>query len=168
MLDQKQRPYLTGHCVFSKLWEDHPSKILINLCAALLRLNLVFLVNCWSSSLKKVGLCIPAAMALHYFLLVSLTRMGPEAVHVYFALVKVFNIYIPNYILKFCLVGWGEYLCNRPWCLCFKPVSNSSSIRQVIQDQIAIIIIGKELMIALLVFGWAFLFLPVLLYKFNF
>lgn len=35
--------------------------------------------------------------------------MGLEAVHMYFALVKVFNIYIPNYILKFCLVGWGKY-----------------------------------------------------------
>lgn len=36
--------------------------------------------------------------------------MGLEAVHMYFALVKVFNIYIPDYIFKFCLVGWGKYI----------------------------------------------------------
>lgn len=72
-------------------------------------LNLAFLVNSWLASYQKVGLCITAAVALHYFLLVSLTWMGLEAVHMYFALVKVFNTYIPNYILKFCLAGWGEY-----------------------------------------------------------
>ncbi|KAM5290978.1 adhesion G-protein coupled receptor G4-like [Glossophaga mutica] len=94
------------YIAFHKLRKDHPSKILINLCTALLMLNLVFLVNSWSS-FQTEGLCIAAAVALHYFLLVSLTWMGLEAVHMYFALVKVFNIYTPNYILKFCLVGWG-------------------------------------------------------------
>ncbi|XP_029390325.1 adhesion G-protein coupled receptor G4 [Mus pahari] len=95
------------YIAFHKLRKDYPSKILINLCTALLMLNLAFLVNSWLASFQKVGLCITAAVALHYFLLVSLTWMGLEAVHMYFALVKVFNTYIPNYILKFCLAGWG-------------------------------------------------------------
>ncbi|XP_075394598.1 adhesion G-protein coupled receptor G4 [Tenrec ecaudatus] len=95
------------YVVFHKLRKDHPSKILVNLCIALLMLNMVFLVNSWSASFQNAGLCITAAVALHYFLLASLTWMGLEAVHMYFALVKVFNIYIPNYILKFCLIGWG-------------------------------------------------------------
>ncbi|KAL2768105.1 adhesion G-protein coupled receptor G4, partial [Daubentonia madagascariensis] len=98
---------MVTYIAFHKLRKDYPSKILINLCTALLMLNLVFLVNSWLSSFQEVGLCVTAAVALHYFLLVSLTWMGLEAVHMYFALVKVFNIYIPNYILKFCLVGWG-------------------------------------------------------------
>nr|XP_035144762.2 adhesion G-protein coupled receptor G4 isoform X1 [Callithrix jacchus] len=98
---------LLTYIAFHKLRKDYPAKILINLCTALLMLNLVFLVNSWLSSFQKVGVCITAAVALHYFLLVSLTWMGLEAVHMYFALVKVFNIYIPNYILKLCLVGWG-------------------------------------------------------------
>uniref|UniRef100_A0A2K6NZ36 Adhesion G protein-coupled receptor G4 n=1 Tax=Rhinopithecus roxellana TaxID=61622 RepID=A0A2K6NZ36_RHIRO len=95
------------YIAFHKLRKDYPAKILINLCTALLMLNLVFLVNSWLSSFQKAGVCITAAVALHYFLLVSFTWMGLEAVHMYLALVKVFNIYIPNYILKFCLVGWG-------------------------------------------------------------
>ncbi|XP_004643237.1 adhesion G-protein coupled receptor G4 [Octodon degus] len=98
---------MVTYIAFYKLRKDYPSKILINLCTALLMLNLVFLVNSSLSSVQNVGLCVTAAVALHYFLLVSLTWMGLEAVHMYFALVKVFNIYIPNYILKFCLVGWG-------------------------------------------------------------
>ncbi|KAL1767077.1 adhesion G-protein coupled receptor G4 [Sigmodon hispidus] len=98
---------MVTYIAFYKLRKDYPSKILINLCTALLMLNLAFLVNSWLASFQKVGLCITAAVALHYFLLVSLTWMGLEAVHMYFALVKVFNTYIPNYILKFCLAGWG-------------------------------------------------------------
>ncbi|XP_006874780.1 PREDICTED: probable G-protein coupled receptor 112 [Chrysochloris asiatica] len=98
---------IVTYIVFHKLRKDYPSKILVNLCMALLMLNMVFLVNSWSASFQNVGLCITAAAALHYFLLVSLTWMGLEAVHMYFALVKVFNTYVPNYILKFCLIGWG-------------------------------------------------------------
>uniref|UniRef100_A0ABK0LVV3 Adhesion G protein-coupled receptor G4 n=1 Tax=Rattus norvegicus TaxID=10116 RepID=A0ABK0LVV3_RAT len=98
---------MATYIAFHKLRKDYPSKILINLCTALLMLNLAFLVNSWLTSFQKEGLCITAAVALHYFLLVSLTWMGLEAVHMYFALVKVFNTYIPNYILKFCLAGWG-------------------------------------------------------------
>ncbi|VFV32313.1 Hypothetical predicted protein [Lynx pardinus] len=98
---------MVTYIAFHKLRKDHPSKILINLCIALLMLNLAFLVNSWSASFQTAGLCITAAGALHYFLLVSLTWMGLEGVHMYISLVRVFNIYVPNYILKFCLVGWG-------------------------------------------------------------
>ncbi|XP_050015626.1 adhesion G-protein coupled receptor G4 [Alexandromys fortis] len=98
---------MVTYIAFHKLRKDYPSKILINLCTALLMLNLAFLVNSWLASFQSMGLCITAALALHYFLLVSLTWMGLEAVHMYFALVKVFNTYIPNYILKLCLAGWG-------------------------------------------------------------
>ncbi|XP_078478589.1 LOW QUALITY PROTEIN: uncharacterized protein LOC144739520 [Lampetra planeri] len=90
-----------------KLRRDYPSKILINLSAALLGLSLVFLLDSWLSSFSNYGLCIVTAATLHYFLLASFTWMGLEAVHMYLALVKVFNTYIPSYILKFCAVGWG-------------------------------------------------------------
>lgn len=91
-----------------KLRRDYPSQILINLSLALLGLNLVFLVNSWLSSWGLYGLCVAVASLLHYFLLASFTWMGLEAVNMYFALVKVFNVYVPSYILKFCVLGWGE------------------------------------------------------------
>lgn len=91
-----------------KLRRDYPSKILINLSVALLGLNMLFLLDSWLSSFSNYGLCIATAATMHYFLLASFTWMGLEAVHMYFALVKVFNTYVPSYILKFCAVGWGN------------------------------------------------------------
>ncbi|KAM9795121.1 adhesion G-protein coupled receptor G2 [Neosynchiropus ocellatus] len=98
---------LVTYIGFQKLRRDYPSKILINLSAALLGLSLVFLLDAWLSSFSNYGLCIVTAASLHYFLLASFTWMGLEAVHMYLALVKVFNTYIPWCLLKFCAVGWG-------------------------------------------------------------
>ncbi|CAB1333048.1 unnamed protein product [Coregonus sp. 'balchen'] len=99
---------LLTYLAFGKLRKDMPSKILIQLCVALLFLNLVFLVDSWLALYPDaVGLCISTAWFLHYFLLASFTWMGLEAVHMYLALVKVFNTYITRYMLKFSLVGWG-------------------------------------------------------------
>ncbi|KAM5221832.1 adhesion G-protein coupled receptor G2 [Ctenodactylus gundi] len=98
---------LITYIAFEKIRRDYPSKILIQLCAALLLLNLVFLLDSWIALYNIRGLCISVAVFLHYFLLVSFTWMGLEAFHMYLALVKVFNTYIRKYILKFCIVGWG-------------------------------------------------------------
>ncbi|XP_027702223.1 adhesion G-protein coupled receptor G4 [Vombatus ursinus] len=95
------------YLAFRQLRQDNPSKILINLCVSLLMLNLLFLTNSWLTAFENSGLCIALAMLLHYFLISSFTWMGLEAVHMYFSLVKVFNVYVKNYMLKFCLVGWG-------------------------------------------------------------
>ncbi|XP_073399650.1 adhesion G-protein coupled receptor G4 isoform X2 [Dendrobates tinctorius] len=98
---------LVTYGMFKQLRRDYPSKILMNLCFSLLMLNLVFLVNEWLSSFRIPGLCILVGALLHYFLLTSFTWMGLEAVHMYFAFVKVFNSYIHKYILKLCIAGWG-------------------------------------------------------------
>nr|KAF6491662.1 adhesion G protein-coupled receptor G2 [Molossus molossus] len=98
---------LITYIAFEKIRRDYPSKILIQLSAALLLLNLVFLLDSWVALYDMRGLCISAAVFLHYFLLVSFTWMGLEAFHMYLALVKVFNTYIRKYILKFCIIGWG-------------------------------------------------------------
>ncbi|XP_041437754.1 adhesion G-protein coupled receptor G2 isoform X4 [Xenopus laevis] len=96
------------YIAFEKIRRDYPSKILIQLCAALIFLNLSFLINPWIALYNNIpGLCISAAAFLHYFLLVSITWMGLEAFHMYLSLVKVFNTYVRKYILKFCIIGWG-------------------------------------------------------------
>ncbi|XP_061691689.1 adhesion G-protein coupled receptor G6 isoform X2 [Syngnathoides biaculeatus] len=98
---------LVTYLGFEKLRRDYPSKILINLSSALLGLNMFFLLDSWLSSFSDYSLCIFAGAALHYFLLASFAWMALEAVHMYFALVKIFNTYVSAYILKFCAVGWG-------------------------------------------------------------
>ncbi|XP_039202743.1 adhesion G-protein coupled receptor G6 isoform X2 [Crotalus tigris] len=98
---------LLTYIAFEKLRRDYPSKILMNLSTALLCLNLVFLLDGWIASFDIDGLCVAIAALLHYFLLATFTWMALEAVHMYIALVKVFNTYIRRYILKFCVIGWG-------------------------------------------------------------
>uniref|UniRef100_A0A3Q3L7B9 Adhesion G-protein coupled receptor G6 n=1 Tax=Mastacembelus armatus TaxID=205130 RepID=A0A3Q3L7B9_9TELE len=98
---------LLTYIAFEKLRRDYPSKILMNLSASLLLLNMVFLLDGWLATLKSEWLCPSVAILLHYFLLTSFTWMGLESIHMYIALVKVFNTYIRRYILKFCIVGWG-------------------------------------------------------------
>ncbi|XP_072287814.1 adhesion G-protein coupled receptor G4 isoform X1 [Pyxicephalus adspersus] len=98
---------LVTYGMFRQLRRDYPTKILMNLTFSLLMLNLIFLINNWLSSFKIHGLCVSVGVVLHYFLLTSFTWMGLEAVHMYFAFVKVFNSYIHKYILKLCIAGWG-------------------------------------------------------------
>ncbi|XP_026146514.1 adhesion G-protein coupled receptor G6 isoform X2 [Carassius auratus] len=98
---------LLTYIAFEKLRRDYPSKILMNLSTSLLFLNMVFLLDGWLASYEIEGLCVTVAVFLHFFLLTSFTWMGLESIHMYIALVKVFNTYIRRYILKFCLVGWG-------------------------------------------------------------
>ncbi|XP_016079422.1 PREDICTED: G-protein coupled receptor 126 isoform X1 [Miniopterus natalensis] len=98
---------LLTYVAFEKLRRDYPSKILMNLSTALLFLNLSFLLDGWVASFQVEGLCTAIAALLHFFLLAAFTWMGLEAIHMYIALVKVFNTYIRRYILKFCIIGWG-------------------------------------------------------------
>ncbi|TSS60357.1 Adhesion G-protein coupled receptor G4 [Bagarius yarrelli] len=98
---------LLTYTAFEKLRRDYPSKILINLSGALMGLNMFFLLNSWLASFNNEGFCIAVAAILHYFFLASFTWMGLEAINMYLAFVKVFNVYVPSYILKFCAFGWG-------------------------------------------------------------
>ncbi|CAL1538527.1 unnamed protein product [Lymnaea stagnalis] len=90
-----------------KLRRDNPSKILINLCLALLSSNLVFLIGMQDYTFDNTSSCKVVAVLLHYFLLASMTWMAVEAFYMYLALILVFKTYFTNFILKCSLVGWG-------------------------------------------------------------
>ncbi|KAL6097563.1 adgrg2 [Pungitius sinensis] len=98
---------LLTYLSFEKLLRDIPAKILVQLCLSLLLLNLVFLLDGWLALYPATGLCISTAFFLHYFLLTSFTWAGLEALHMYLSIVRVFNPYFSNYMLKFSLMGWG-------------------------------------------------------------
>lgn len=53
--------------------------------------------------------CKTGAIFLHFSLLSCLTWMGIEGYNLYRLVVEVFNSYFEHFILKLCLVGWGEY-----------------------------------------------------------
>ncbi|KAM9456330.1 adhesion G-protein coupled receptor G4 [Clarias gariepinus] len=111
------------YSLLEKLRRDYPSQILLNLSIALLGLNLVYLGNSWLSSFELDALCVAVATTQHYFLLASFTWMFLEAVNMYFALIRVFNAYVPSYILKFCFIGWGVPLLICSLVLLVKPDS---------------------------------------------
>ncbi|KFQ53292.1 putative G-protein coupled receptor 112, partial [Nestor notabilis] len=98
---------LVTYLALEKLRRDNPAKLLLNLCAALLMLNVVFLTDSWLASFNQPALCITVAVLLHYFLLAAFTWMCLESLQFYLALIKVFNVYVPKYILKCCIAGWG-------------------------------------------------------------
>lgn len=90
--------------------KDKSGKILLNLCVALLLLNIVFLANGLSAGSDNItrASCTAVAVILHYLLLASLAWMLVEAVEMYRALVTVFSKYAQCYMLKRCVVGWGR------------------------------------------------------------
>ena len=83
-------------------------KLHINLAVALILLNLHFLLMEQVSSMVSSGACIYVGLLLHYSLLATFSWMAIEGFHLYLLLVRIFNIYISRYLLKLCLVGWGE------------------------------------------------------------
>ncbi|XP_032928626.1 adhesion G-protein coupled receptor G2-like isoform X2 [Catharus ustulatus] len=93
-----------------KVRTDNPSKILLNFCAALLMLNIVILTDSWLTAFNQPGLRITVATLLRYLLLALFMWMCLESVHFYLALVKVFNVCVPKYILKCGIADWGFFM----------------------------------------------------------
>ncbi|XP_061102573.1 adhesion G protein-coupled receptor G3-like [Conger conger] len=95
------------HAIYRWHNSEHSLSIHIHLCVALLGLNLSFLANDSMTSLNNHGVCIFIAAATHYYLLCTITWFAIEGFHLYWLVIRVFNVYIRRYLLKLALVGWG-------------------------------------------------------------
>ncbi|CAG5121844.1 unnamed protein product [Candidula unifasciata] len=93
--------------MFKTLNQEKPGKVLVNLCTALILLNVIFLVATVNVGDYSDGGCIVVGVLLHYLVLASLMWMLVEAVGIYQALVIVFITYQRFHLLKRCLVAWG-------------------------------------------------------------
>lgn len=80
----------------------------MNLVSSLFLLNLAFLLNGGLSSRASMGLCSALGGLTHYCLLCCFTWTVLEGCHLYLLFVKVLGTYIHHYLLKLCIVGWGE------------------------------------------------------------
>ncbi|MEQ2162768.1 hypothetical protein GOODEAATRI_023156 [Goodea atripinnis] len=84
----------------------------MQLSGALLCLHLSFLsCNFWIFLLNEKEdswVCRGLGLFLHWSLLATLTWVALEGFHLYLLLIRVFNIYVRRYLLKLCIVGWGE------------------------------------------------------------
>ncbi|XP_064885262.1 adhesion G-protein coupled receptor G5 isoform X4 [Columba livia] len=94
-------------CCFSRQQlRDNTTRIHMHLLAALLLLNTAFLLSTPLAASTK-ELCQVAAALLHASLLCALAWMAAEAFHLSLLLIKVYNIYVRQYLLKLCLFAWG-------------------------------------------------------------
>ncbi|CAG00691.1 unnamed protein product, partial [Tetraodon nigroviridis] len=99
---------------YSSLQRRRPEKsvtVHLHLAGALLGLHLSFLLGgFWVSMLNENDegwVCKGLGLLLHWSLLATYFWMALEGFHLYLLLVRVFNIYIKNYVLRLCLVAWG-------------------------------------------------------------
>ncbi|XP_046713150.1 adhesion G-protein coupled receptor G1-like isoform X6 [Silurus meridionalis] len=85
--------------------KDNFLRIHVSLNVAVFLLNTSFLFIEWGVTYGSV--CVIIAVVIQYSLLSCFSWMIIEAFHLYLTVVKVFNIYIRQYLLKLSLFGWG-------------------------------------------------------------
>lgn len=108
---------LKGFCCvfFSRRRPEKALGIHMQLTGALLCLHISFLSSSfWIYLLGEEGdswVCQGLGLFLHWSLLATFTWLALEGFHLYLLLVRVFNIYVRRYLLKLCMVGWGEFSC---------------------------------------------------------
>lgn len=95
------------YALFRCLNKDRSGKILLNLCTAMILLNVGFLVGSLYERVNRVDLCLATAVSTHYFVLATLAWMGVEALNMYQMLVHVFASSETCFMLKRSAVAWG-------------------------------------------------------------
>eukprot|EP00057_Strongylocentrotus_purpuratus_P006306 XP_011660780.1 PREDICTED: G-protein coupled receptor 64-like [Strongylocentrotus purpuratus] len=103
---------IASYLSVKKIRRSQTHKIFIFLCTTLLCLYTVSLVIIaldteFQQAEVELIPCSVLAALVHYFVLSSLMWMGIEGFNTYLVIVKVFNTYIPKFMIKASIVGWG-------------------------------------------------------------
>lgn len=80
----------------------------MNLLLAVFLLDVSFLLSEPVALVGSEAGCCASALFLHFSLLACLTWMGLEGYNLYRLVVEVFGTYVPGYLLKLSIVGWGK------------------------------------------------------------
>nr|XP_048287914.1 adhesion G-protein coupled receptor G1 isoform X1 [Myodes glareolus]XP_048287921.1 adhesion G-protein coupled receptor G1 isoform X1 [Myodes glareolus]XP_048287931.1 adhesion G-protein coupled receptor G1 isoform X1 [Myodes glareolus]XP_048287941.1 adhesion G-protein coupled receptor G1 isoform X1 [Myodes glareolus]XP_048287950.1 adhesion G-protein coupled receptor G1 isoform X1 [Myodes glareolus]XP_048287958.1 adhesion G-protein coupled receptor G1 isoform X1 [Myodes glareolus]XP_04828796 len=86
---------------------DYTIKVHMNLLLAVFLLDVSFLLSEPVALAGSEAACRTSAIFLHFSLLACLTWMGLEGYNLYRLVVEVFGTYVPGYLLKLSIVGWG-------------------------------------------------------------
>ncbi|XP_055001393.1 adhesion G-protein coupled receptor G1 isoform X2 [Sorex araneus] len=86
---------------------DYTIKVHMNLLLAVFLLDVSFLLSEPVALVGSEAGCRASAIFLHFSLLACLTWMGLEGYNLYRLVVEVFGTYVPGYLLKLSIVGWG-------------------------------------------------------------
>lgn len=80
----------------------------MNLLLAVFLLDVSFLLSEPVALAGSEAGCRASAIFLHFSLLACLSWMGLEGYNLYRLVVEVFGTYVPGYLLKLSIVGWGK------------------------------------------------------------
>ncbi len=83
-------------------------RILLNLCMALLLLNIFFIIASRASQFGHDGACAATTALTHYFLLASFLWLLLDAVNFYQRQVTVFISFESHFLLRRSLMAWGK------------------------------------------------------------
>lgn len=86
---------------------DYTIKVHMNLLLAVFLLDVSFLLSEPVALAGSEAACRTSAIFLHFSLLACLSWMGLEGYNLYRLVVEVFDTYVPGYLLKLSIVGWG-------------------------------------------------------------
>nr|KAF6318159.1 adhesion G protein-coupled receptor G1 [Pipistrellus kuhlii] len=86
---------------------DYTIKVHMNLLMAVFLLDVSFLLSEPVALTGSEAGCRASAIFLHFSLLACLSWMGLEGYNLYRLVVEVFGTYVPGYLLKLSVVGWG-------------------------------------------------------------
>ncbi|XP_016042349.1 adhesion G-protein coupled receptor G1 isoform X2 [Erinaceus europaeus] len=86
---------------------DYTIKVHMNLLLAVFLLDVSFLLSEPVALTGWEAACRASALFLHFSLLACLSWMGLEGYNLYRLVVEVFGTYVPGYLLKLSIVGWG-------------------------------------------------------------
>ena len=87
-----------------------PRKLLMNLCASMLCLYLVFLFGIDASKSSNTLACQSVGALLHYFVLTTIFWMGVESRNMYVMLVNVLKEqHGGHFLLKSSCFAWGKF-----------------------------------------------------------
>ena len=93
--------------VFFPTWRKPMGhKILVQLSLALVVLLITFIIAV-ETNVENINACRTAAVFLHYSLIATFCWMTVEAYYQYQRLVKIFDTYVPNFLLKASLLAWS-------------------------------------------------------------
>lgn len=81
----------------------------MNLLLAVFLLDVSFLLSEPVALAASEAGCRASAIFLHFSLLACLSWMGLEGYNLYRLVVEVFGTYVPGYLLKLSIVGWGMW-----------------------------------------------------------
>ncbi|KAM6223749.1 adhesion G-protein coupled receptor G1 [Rhynchocyon petersi] len=98
---------ITAYLFSRRKPRDYTIKVHMNLLLAVFLLDMSFLLSEPVALTGSEPACRASGVFLHFSLLACLTWMGLEGYNLYRLVVEVFGTYVPGYMLKLSLVGWG-------------------------------------------------------------